>query len=53
MFKVTPKEDTVTKSIRMPEQMLSRLMEVAESNNLTFTDVMLQCIEYALENMDE
>lgn len=53
MFKVMPKDDTVTKSIRMPEQMLSRLTKVAKKNNLTFTDVVLQCIEYALDCMED
>ncbi len=52
MFKIKPRDDTVTKSIRMPQHMADRLNKLAKGSNVSFTDAVLQCIQYALDSAD-
>ncbi len=52
MFKIRPGYNTITKTIRMPETLVQDLEQAAKENNVTFTSVVIQCLEYALENMD-
>ena len=52
MFTIKQGDYTVTKSMRMPQRMIERLERLAAENNVTFTQLVLQCLEYALDNMD-
>ena len=52
MLVIKPGQDTVTKTLRMPEHMNRELERLAEENNTTFTSVVLQCLQYALDNID-
>ena len=52
MFKV--KKEYVEyeyKSLRLPKELIDKLQEVAEENNLSFNKMVIQCIEYALNNI--
>lgn len=54
MFKV--KKDYIeyeNKSLRLPKELIDSVQKVATENNLSFNKVVIQCIEYALENMEE
>ena len=51
MFTIKHGDYTVTKPMRMPERMIERLERLAADNNVTFTYLVLQCLEYALDNM--
>lgn len=54
MFKV--KKDYIeyeNKSLRLPKALIDSVQQVANENNLSFNKVVIQCIEYALENMEE
>ena len=54
MFKI--KEDYAAysyKSVRLPDKIIEKLDELAKQNSLSFNRVVLQCIEYALDNMEE
>ena len=51
MFKIRPGYNTITKTIRMPETLVQDLEQAAKENNVTFTSVVIQCLEYALENI--
>ena len=52
MFKIKPGDVTVTKTLRMPEQMTQQLERIAKENRVSFTSVVLQCLEYALDELD-
>ena len=52
MFKIRPGCNTVTKTIRIPDTLVQDLEQAARENNVTFTSVVIQCLEYALENME-
>ena len=41
------------KSLRLPKDLIARVQELANKNNMSFNRVIIQCIEYALENADE
>ncbi|MBQ4610370.1 MAG: hypothetical protein IJB30_01410 [Clostridia bacterium] len=52
MLVIKPGQDTVTKTLRMPAYINRELERLAEENNTTFTSVVLQCLQYALDNID-
>ena len=51
MFTIKPGYNTVTKTLRLPEQMTLELERIAKENKVSFTSVVVQCLEYALENI--
>ncbi len=51
MFKIKPGDVTVTKSLRIPGRLVQRLDSLAEENGVSFTDLVLQCLQYALDSM--
>ena len=52
MLVIKPGQDSVTKTLRMPVYINRELERLAEENNTTFTSVVLQCLQYALDNID-
>ena len=54
MFKL--KKDYVeyeNKSLRLPKDLIVQVQELANKNNMSFNRVIIQCIEYALDNAEE
>lgn len=53
MFKLK-KEATEyeNKSLRLPKDLIDEVQALANKNNLSFNKVVIQCIEYALNNME-
>lgn len=54
MFKL--KKDYVeyeNKSLRLPKDLITKVQELANKNNMSFNRVIIQCIEYALDNAEE
>ena len=41
------------KSLRLPKDLTAKIQDLANKNNLSFNKVIIQCIEYALENSEE
>lgn len=39
------------KSLRLPKELIDRVQELSTEYNLSFNKVVIQCIEYALDNM--
>ena len=39
------------KSLRLPKELIDKVQELATTNNTSFNKVVIQCIEYALDNM--
>lgn len=40
------------KSLRLPKDIINTVQQLANENNMSFNKVVIQCIEYALDNMD-
>lgn len=41
------------KSLRLPKILTDKVQYLANQNNLSFNKVVIQCIEFALDNLDE
>ncbi len=39
------------KSLRLPKELIERVQKLATDNNTSFNKVVIQCIEYALDDM--
>lgn len=53
MFKLKLGSETITKTFRIPVDMSERLEQLAYKNNLSLNAVIIQCLQYALDNLDE
>ncbi len=51
--KETEKISSINRTIRMKPEHFEKIMEISEKNNISFNKVVNQCIEYALENLEE
>lgn len=40
------------KSLRLPKDLIDTIQSLANENNMSFNKVVIQCIEYALEHME-
>ena len=40
------------KSLRLPKDIITRVQKLADINDMSFNKVVLQCIEFALDNME-
>ncbi len=41
------------KSLRLPKDLIIKVQQLANQNNMSFNKVIIQCIEYALDNMED
>lgn len=41
------------KSLRLPKDLIEIVQQLANENNMSFNRVVIQCIKYAIENMEE
>lgn len=46
-------ENIITKTIRIRRNTANRLEQLAVDNNITFNRLVNECIDYALQNMEE
>lgn len=53
MFRIQKGYDTESKTFRLLVGMIRKLEEVAAKNNTSLNRVVIQCLNYALENLDE
>jgi predicted HicB family RNase H-like nuclease len=40
-----------SKSLRLPVEMIDAIQKLADANNISFNKVVIQCVDYALDNM--
>lgn len=54
MFKIKRESaEYESKSLRLPVEMIEQVQRLADENNILFNKVIIQCVEYALEHLDE
>lgn len=51
MFKVE-KEEMVNKTFRLPLKLVEKLYSVAQNQGVSLNNLVKQCCEYALDNLD-
>ncbi len=44
--------DSSVLSLRVPNELISRLDDIAESTKRTRNDIILKCLEYAVQNIE-
>lgn len=49
---VVKKNESLNKTIRIPNELIKRLEQVALKQNISFSQLVIQCCEYALDNID-
>ena len=47
------KEYSVTRTLRIKEELLNRLEEIAYKHDISTNKLIIKCIEYALDNMEK
>lgn len=52
MFKIKKGYDSVSKTFRLPDEMVERLDKLAYENNLSLNQLVIQCLEYALNDLE-
>ena len=53
MFRIQKGYDTESKTFRLPVDMVKELEEIAAKNKISLNQLVIQCLNYALENLDE
>lgn len=53
MWKIQKGYNTVSKSFRLPEELVNELDKLAFENNLSLNQLIVQCLNFALENLDK
>lgn len=53
MFKIQKGYSYESKTFRLPIEMLEKLEILANKNKLSLNQLVIQCLNYALENLDE
>lgn len=43
----------VTKTFRLPKEFVEQLEKLAFDNNLSLNQLVIQCLQYAIDNLDE
>lgn len=50
---VVKKNESSNKTIRMPNDMIERLEQIAQEKDVSFSQLVIQCCEYALGRMGD
>lgn len=53
MFKIQKGYNTVSKTFRLPKELVDDLNELSFKYNLSLNQLVVQCLNYALENLEE
>jgi predicted HicB family RNase H-like nuclease len=52
MFEVKHADKCVNKTFRFPESLIERLAKIADDNGISTNELLKQCAEYALSQME-
>ena len=52
MFKIK-KTEMVNRTFRLPLELVQELQTVAQNKNVSLNNLIIQCCEYALKNLDK
>jgi hypothetical protein len=51
VFRIRKEESTTNKTLRFPNSLLTRAMRTAHDNNISFNKLIVQSLEFALDNI--
>ncbi len=52
MWKIKKGYDAISKSFRLPEELVNKLDKLAFENKLSLNQLVIQCLYYAIDNLD-
>ncbi|MBQ4095857.1 MAG: hypothetical protein IJC65_05455 [Oscillospiraceae bacterium] len=52
MWKIQKGYDSVSKSFRLPVELVDKLEKLAFDNNLSLNQLVIQCLNYAVDNLE-
>ena len=52
MFKIEKGYDAVTKTFRLPADLVDQLEKLANDNKISLNKLVNQCLQYAIENIE-
>jgi len=52
MFQIRKGYDSESKTFRLPSELIERLEMLATQNKLSLNQLVIQCLEYAVDNID-
>jgi len=52
MFRIQKGYDSESKTFRLPIEMLERLETLAAQNKISLNQLVIQCLKYAIDNLD-
>jgi predicted HicB family RNase H-like nuclease len=50
---IVKKEESSSKTIRMPNALIEKLEDIASKKNISFNKLIIQCCQYAVDNLEE
>ena len=53
MFKIQKDYGSESKSFRLPNKTIERLEALAARNNISLNQLVIQCLHYALDNLED
>lgn len=51
MFRIKKTEEMVNRTFRMPEKLIEKMAVIAQKEGISLNNLVIQCCEYAIENM--
>lgn len=52
MWKIQKGYSTVTRTFRLPEELLEKLATLATQNKISLNQLVIQCLQYAVDHLD-
>lgn len=52
MFKIQKGYESISKSFRLPSDMVETLEQIAAENHLSLNQLVIQCLQYSLDNLE-
>lgn len=52
MWKIQKGYDSVSKSFRLPVELVDKLEKLAFENNLSLNQLVIQCLNYSVDNLE-
>ena len=52
MFKIPKEDNTVTKTFRLPIELMEKMQTIAQNNNISLNRLVKECIIYAMDHIE-
>ncbi len=52
LFKIKRGYNSLSKTFRLPVEMVEQLEKLSDDNNISLNQLIIQCLDFALENLD-